>query len=117
MNTQFDTGMITLIAGEAVQPYRFVKKDAATVVYADADENAFAITQRAADENAGVTIKLLKNSEGTFQIEAAGIIAINADIYPTADGKATSTAGTGDIMGFANEASTVAGQLIEMIAK
>lgn len=115
MDTQKDTGFISMLAGEALEPWRRVKLTAAnTVQYADAGEDAIGVTQRDAASGGYVTVKLF-NAGGTFKIEAAGTFSAAATIYGAADGKIDDVA-SGDPLGISNEAAGAAADICEIVS-
>lgn len=103
----------TFIAGEDLAAHRRVKLSASTVVYADAGEAFVGITEYAVASGEEVAVKL-PNSEGTFEIEAAGTFANGAQLYGAADGKADDVA-IGQILGTALEAATAGGDIVEFV--
>ncbi len=117
MSSQKDTGVVTFTAGEALEPWRRVRLSAATektVVYADAGEGADGITQMRAADTARVPVKLLKGGAGTYKVEAAGGISINAKVYGAAAGKVSETV-SGEAVFKALEAASGSGSIIEAI--
>ena len=112
---------ITLIAGEALAARRRVKIVGATVEYADAADICIGVTEYAAAEDAEVAVRL-KNAGGSFEVEAAGAIAVGADCKGDADGKvvtgALANTAEGDEAVAIEAATTVAGgDRIEVIFK
>lgn len=117
MTQRNETGIATFTAGEALEPYRRVKLDGANekqVVYADAGEQAIGVTvdRSAITEKAAVH---LFNRPGTFEIESAGAVTVNANVYGAADGKVDDTA-AGLYLGKALKASAGTGEVIEILA-
>jgi len=94
---------ITLIAGEALEPYRRVKYDgstAASVVYADASDGDswIGVTLPGPDGDGvasgdPVTIDLRAEHKG-LKCECSAAVTANASIYPEDDGKISDDAGT-----------------------
>lgn len=80
-------------SGEALEPFRFVRKDTSTskFVYADAGEVPDAITMdrvEAADKNIAL---VAINSPGGWPIHCAAAIALGVDVYVADDGKGSGT--------------------------
>jgi len=115
---QMDTGVITLLAGEDLEARRRVKFDGATqdsIVYADAGEPCIGVTQAAADSGDRVAVKLIANSQGTFEVEASGATSINAILYGSDDGKVAETvAGTPEF--YSRYAASASGSIVECAA-
>lgn len=95
-------GTITLIAGEALEPYRRVKyhSSAGQVVYADAADGdgwiGVTLPGITADNTASgspVTIELRGECK-TLKMYCAAAVTANASIYPEADGAVSDDAGT-----------------------
>lgn len=115
MPAQFhDSGYYTFLAGAALEPHRRVKLDAAkkTVVYAG-DEASIGVTTRVAALGDPVTVKLW-NSPGTFLVEAAAAISLNANVNSVANGRVTGAAGIVN-EGKALEAASGLGSIIEVL--
>jgi len=109
----------TFVAGEALEAYARVKLDstAGQVVYADAsdDVNYIGVTQAAAASAALVSV-LFKEYGGTLKVQAADSFSAHATLYAADDGTVTDTATTGTTqLGYALEAATAAGGVIEML--
>lgn len=103
----------TLTSGEALASYRLVKLSGSTVIYADAGEQAVGITN--ADYASGEhTAFDVINKSGTVKLTASGAIAAGAPIYQGDDGKVTATP-NGAAIGFALEAATADGDVIECV--
>ncbi|MDD4980694.1 MAG: DUF2190 family protein [Candidatus Omnitrophica bacterium] len=111
-----DNGVKTFTAGEALARARRVKLSSGygtQVEYADAADDYIGVTLEAAASGEPVAVKLKRNSEGTVEVEASGIITAGATIYGAADGKvSTSSTGT-DKFGKALEAASGDGAVIE----
>jgi len=103
----------TFVSGEALATRRRVKLSGATVVYADAGEDAIGVTEYAVAITTQVAVRMI-NDAGTFEVTAAGIISAAAAIYGAADGKISATP-SGPIIGHAIEAATADGDQIEVI--
>lgn len=114
---------ITLVAGEALEPYRRVKYGATAgqVVYADAADGKLwiGVTQPSPEGNGAasgdpVTIAL-RSSGRTMKVECGAAVTANAELYPENDGKVSDDAGTQKI-GQAAGSGTGAGDgsIIEM---
>ncbi len=106
-------GKKTLISGEALEARRRVKLSGATVLYADAGEDAIGVTEYAVAITTEVAIRMI-NDSGTFEMTASGAISAAAAIYGAADGKVSATP-SGPIIGHAIEAATDDGDRIECI--
>lgn len=102
----------TLIAGEALVAHRRVKLSGATVVYADDEDSAIGVTEYGVASGDPVAVRLT-NCGGTVQMEAIAAIAAGAAYYAANDGKADA-AGT-IVYGYAIEASTASGDIIEVL--
>ena len=118
MAAQRDTGIIRFNAGEALEPWRRVKLNGATVkevVYADAGEEAIGITQKRTSEDDAVPVKLLANAQGTFKVEASAATTAGGQLYGAADGKVSMTeSGAAIFRGL--EAASGTGSIIEGVA-
>lgn len=102
-----------MISGEALAARRRVKLSGATIMYADAGEDAIGITEYGVAITTEVTIRMI-NDAGTFEVTADGPISAAAAIYGAADGKVSATP-NGPIIGHAIEAATADGDLIEAV--
>ena len=103
----------TLTSGEALATRRRVKVSGATVIYADAGEDAIGVTEFAVANTTPVGIRLI-NGSGTFEMTASGAISAGAAIYGAADGKVSVTP-SGPIIGTCIEAATADGDQVECI--
>jgi len=102
----------TFIAGEALDPFRRVKLSAGKVVYADATDVGFGVTQEGGVLDREVSVRLF-NDTGSFEFEASEAIAANADFYAADDGEIASD---GSIkLGVTKEAATADGDMIECL--
>lgn len=113
---------ITLVAGEALEPYRRVKyhSSAGQVVYADAADGDgwIGVTLPGPDGDATasgdpVTIEL-RGENKTLKVECSAAVTANASIYPENDGKISDDAGTVIIGTAAGSDVGAAGVVIEM---
>ena len=111
-----DTGFSGAQASGALAAYRRVKRDAnGQVGYAAAADKAFGVTQDVAQAANDVVSIKLANAPGTVQIVAVDAIAINAAVYGAASGKCSaSSAGSAVLIGYAMNASTADGDVIEV---
>ena len=100
-------------AGEALAKRRLVKLSGSTIIYADAGDEFIAVTEYAI-ANAAKGSCRGKQANGTFELTAAAAITAGKAIYPAADGK-VSMVPTGKSIGFALEAATADGDLIEAV--
>jgi len=90
---QNETGVRSFQCGEALESKRHVKLDAANgfqLVYADAGEVGIGITQLKGAQDDWIPVRVW-NDTGTFEITVAGDTAVNARLYPAADGKFSAT--------------------------
>lgn len=109
-----DAGVKTFTAGEAIEQYRRVKLSGDfTVVKCVAGEDGIGVTFAAVASGALVGVIML-NKAGTCPMVASGAISQNAQVFPSADGKITATV-TGRATGFALEAATADGDVIEIL--
>lgn len=106
-------GPITITAGEALAKRRLVKPSGSSVIYADAGDEFIGVTEYAIASAAKGAIRE-KNQGGKFEVTAAAAITAGAMIYPAADGK-VSMVPTGKAIGFALQAATAAGDIIEAV--
>lgn len=102
-------------AGEALGAYVRVKKSGSTVILAGAGENAIGVTTHNVANGDPVTIRLL-NGYGTAFMKVSAPVAQNAAVYGTASGK-IDDAGTGPILGYAEEAGTADNDIIEVLLR
>lgn len=114
-----DGGLKAFMAGSDAEAQRLVKLSSGKVVYnsATATDDPVGVTERAADNGEDVTVRLI-NCPGTFEIEAAGAIAQDAEVYAAADGKVQAlpaAAGTYRRIGLAIKAATADGDIIEIL--
>lgn len=112
MSKQIDSPL-TMTTGEAIEAFRRVKISGATVVYADAGEAGIGIAQAYAASGAAVCIREHHHG-GTFKGVAAGTFAVGATLYGAADGTLDDTV-VGSPIGYALEAATAAGDIIEYV--
>jgi hypothetical protein len=116
--TQSTDGMRkTFIAGEELQPFRRVKvSDASTspktVTYADATDQAVAVTEAFVESGKNFSAKLV-NGQGTFALEVTGAITGGNSVYAAADGKGASSGTV--VVGQALETTTASGDLLECL--
>lgn len=115
-----DGPKMTFVADSGgLAPYRLCKASGGIASYntATATDDPLGATETrvAGDEN--VTLKML-NAPGTLEVEAAGAITQDADVYAAADGKIMalpSAAGTYRKIGKALDAASAAGAVIEIL--
>lgn len=107
--SQYTENGKTIVTAEAVAAYRLLRSDG---YYADAGDTPFGATGVAAASGDAVALKL-KNDGGTIKLEAAAAIASGRTVYTAADGKVSATP-IGKPFGFALEAATAAGDIIEV---
>lgn len=109
-------GVLTFTAGEALAQYRRVKLDGSTakqVVYADAGDHGIGTVRVlcASGDLIGITPHVW---EGTQKMVAAGVIAVNTEVFAAADGK-IQQAPCGERLGIALEAAAGDGHVIEVM--
>lgn len=98
----------SLPAGADVERCRFVSANA----------NSAGITATAATQVIGVSMnkaaanQVLEIADGIVVVEAAGAVTAGTAVYAAADGRATTTAGTGNVAGIALTGATAAGEFI-----
>jgi hypothetical protein len=98
----------SLPAGAAVERCRFVSVNA----------NSAGIPATAATQVIGVSMnkvdadQVLEIADGIVVVEAAGAVTAGAAVYSAADGRATTTEGTGNVAGIALTGASAAGELI-----
>jgi hypothetical protein len=118
--SQYNDGVRTLQAGEALAKHRLVKLDAAArdVVYADAADGLSAIgsTEYAVANDEQVAVRLC-NAPGTCKLVASAAITVNAKLKAANDGKiaAAGTTATETVIGLAIEAATADNDIIECL--
>jgi len=113
----YNEGVKTFTAGEALAACRRVKLTAGTagqVEYADKNDDFVGVTLEAAASGAPVSVKLA-GGPGTVEVEAAGIITVNATIYGADDGKVSASSTGADKYGKALEAASGDEAVIESI--
>ena len=103
----------SLPAGGAVARHRFVAVSAEKAVQATAASHVIGVSMNevTADELTKGE-RIVEIADGIVMVEAAGAITAGAAVHSDANGKATTTAGTGSAAGIAITAATSAGQLI-----
>ena len=107
----------TYVAEVEVVRYRRVKLlTGGSVDYADADDPGFGVTVSDAKAGDGVSV-LPYNNAGTLQVETIAALDIAEVVYSAADGKISDlpvSAGTYYKIGFAEEAASASGDVIEV---
>jgi hypothetical protein len=117
MQSTFNEGFLSYLAGEALEAYRRVKIKSGTaasppeVVYADAGEAFIGVTTRPAPSGGVVAVKG-PNDAGSFLLCAANSLAVGAVLYGAADGKVSDTV-SGSPQFMARMAATGDGHVIE----
>lgn len=99
----------------ALAPYVRVKKNAGLVEVAGAGEVAIGVTLANCAASGVVPVRLFNGNGTAFMTASAGITA-NAAVYGTAAGK-IDDAGTGTPIGYAEEAATADGDVIEVLLR
>jgi len=106
--------------GDQVYLYRLVKASAATIVHNTATATDVPLGTVAGMDNTGASgetgsVRCIKQG-GTHKVVAAGAITAGADIYAADDGKVQAlpaTSGTYRRLGFALQAASADGSIIE----
>ena len=98
----------TVIAAAALAANRFVTFAGAVC---GAGAKALGVAQYAAASGDAVAVNVL----GTTKVEAGGAIAVGGPIKSDASGKAIAQGGSGEILGYAIEAASGDGKIIEML--
>lgn len=111
--TQSNNSPKAFTAGEALAAYRRVKLSGSSVVYAGAGDDSVGVSQ-AICANAGIASIEMLNKPGTQKLTASAAIAAGNIIYGAASGK-VSAVPTGKGIGFALEAATADGDIIECL--
>jgi len=117
MSQQNDTGVISLIAGAALNQYDLVKMDGATfrqVIVTGAGDATIGSTRVAAESGKDIGVNLIKSKPGTIIAIADGVVAVNADCYTGAAGTVSATI-LGSIIGTALNAASAAGDHVEIL--
>lgn len=98
----------SMVAGEALEQFRFVKMDTTdnTVVYSDNGELAIGVTQTDAADGDAVTIC---TSGRTLVEVGAGALTAGEDVGAADDGIAVNAAGTDIILGYCVEGGPASG--------
>lgn len=106
-------GKKAYLVGEDVARRRLVKLSGSTVVYADAGDDYIAVSEYAIPDGTRGTCRE-KNYNGTQEVTASAAILAGAVIYVADDGKVSSVP-AGKAIGFALEAASADGALIEAL--
>lgn len=115
MSSFNDHQVKSYIAGETLAAYIRVKKSGSGVVAAGAGEAAIGVTIIPATSGDAVSVRLF-NAFGTVLMTASAAITANAAVYGTASGKIDDT-GSGPVVGYAEEAATANGDVIEVLIR
>ena len=112
-------GPLTFVAAIAVAAYRLVKLSAGKITYntAAATDDPIGVTLIEGAIGDDVSVETLRTG-GTLEIEAAGAITQDADVYAAADGRVVALAGAAadaKKIGTAKQAASGAGSVIEII--
>jgi len=100
-------------AGEALAKRRLVKLSESTIIYTDAGEEFIGVTEYAIASGASGAVRG-KHESASHEVTASGAITAGKPIYPAADGKVSMTP-AGKSIGFALEAATADGDIIEAV--
>lgn len=100
-------GTKAFVAGEDLARARRVKISSATVVYADAGEEAIGTTTKTVDSGSAAPVKL-DAAGGSVEVTASGAISEGGNLYAAADGKMSATI-SGRRQGIALEAASDGG--------
>lgn len=112
-----DNGIKTFTAGEALAAARRVKLSSGygtQVEYADHGDDFIGVTIDAAASGDAVAVKL-KNGPGTVEVECSAAVSAGDTLYGADDGKVSSASTSNDKFGFALEAGSASGAVIEAI--
>lgn len=115
MSSYNDHQVKTYTATAALEPYIRVKLDAGEVVVAGLNEVAIGVTLARVAAAGLVPVRLL-NAFGTCWMTAAAAITSGAAVFGAALGKIDDT-GVGPAIGYAEEAATAAGDIIEVLVR
>jgi putative effector of murein hydrolase len=113
-----DNGVKTFTATTALERARRVKLSSGygnAVEYAAAADDYIGVTLDAAAITEPVAVKIKRASQGTVEVEAAGVITAGATIYGAADGKVSASSTGTDKFGKALEAASGSGAVIESL--
>jgi len=113
MATFTDSNHKSYNASEAIGAYIRVKKDTTEVAIAGVADASIGVTVANAAVDELVTVRF-KSSTGSAFYKASKAISINAPVYGAADGEVTDAVG-GEFIGFAEEAATADGDIIEVL--
>ena len=115
MSSSIQTNVKSYLSTAAIAAYVLVKKSGSNVVALDteATDVAIGVTLENAAAGRPVAVRLL-NGGGTALVKAAGAIAQNAAVRQLNTGLIDDT-GTTPIVGYAEEAATAAGDIIEVL--
>ncbi len=104
---------ISRTTAEAIEAFRRVKLSGSTVVYADAGEVGIGMAQAYTANGATACIETWCQG-GTHKVVSAGAFSAGATLYGAADGKVDDTV-VGSPLGYAGEAATADGDVVELI--
>jgi predicted RecA/RadA family phage recombinase len=115
MSSFIDNSVKSYTSTADIAAYVLVKKSGSNVVVLDtqASDVAIGVTLAPAKAGAQVPVRLL-NAGGTVLIKAANAIAQNAAVRQLNTGTVDDT-GTTQIIGYAEEAATASGDIIEVL--
>lgn len=115
MSGQNETGIQTFTSGAALARFRRVKLSSGTVVYAGLNEASIGFTTHDCASGDEVGVKL-NNYPGTRKVTVASSCTSGAALYSAASGKVDdASSGAGNIIGYALEAASGDGSIIEMV--
>lgn len=98
----------SLPAGADIARYRFVTINAAhTGIQATAASQVIGVSMNSVKTN-----EVLEIADGLVMVEAAGAVTAGSAVYAAADGRATTTEGTGNVAGIALTTASAAGDII-----
>lgn len=113
--SQWNEGIKTFNAGEALAVYRLVKQSASeTVTYCDADDSPVGSVILAVANGDHAPVKAI-NYPGTFKLVAAGAFAVGARLRPVDDGKVDDAQAAGGSLFLALEAASADGDIVEVL--
>jgi len=114
--SQFNTGLKSFYASEAIARYQAVKLTSGSGTYvsvAGSNESNIGFADEAVASGERLTVKL-KNAGGTYKAKAAGAFSVGASLYNMASGAVDDVSG-GTQRYVALEAASAAGDIVEVL--
>lgn len=103
-------------ASEPLEAYRLVTLlPAGQLAYNDAADNPLGVTQYPALEAEQLIGARLLNTEGTIEVETAGIVAAGDEVMAVDDGKVVTASGTGGLLIGQALAEAPVGGVVEVV--